>query len=327
MASDRETKITQRVFITGGCGFIGANLIRRLLAGGADITVWDNLATGRREYLDGLEVDIRNGDIADTAGLAAAMVRADAVVHLAASGNVVDSVADPRANFQANAAGTFSVLDAARSANVGRVVFASTGGALIGNAEPPVSERSLPKPISPYGASKLVGEAYCQAFAHSYGMTTVALRFANIYGPYSGHKKGAITRFFRALHEGLPLEIYGDGTASRDFLYVDDLCDGIERGVSTPLTGATVAHIASGRETTVSELADACRRAAGLPDHPVDRQPKRPGEVERNFADYAYAAEKLGFRPQVSLDEGLTHTWQWLVEHEFDAKGPVGGRP
>ncbi len=117
----------------------------------------------------------------------------DAIVHLAAAGSVVDSVADPTANFEANAVGTFSVLNAARAADVGRLVFSSTGGALIGNAEPPVNEQSLPKPISPYGASKLAAEAYCHAFAKAYGMTTVALRFANVYGPYSGHKKGAIT--------------------------------------------------------------------------------------------------------------------------------------
>lgn len=307
----------QRVLITGGCGFIGANLIRKLLADGTDVIVWDNLASGRLEYLDGLEVEVVRGDIADTEKLAKAMADADVVVHLAASGNVVDSVSDPAANFRANAMGTFSVLDAARAADVPKLVFSSTGGALIGNAAPPVSEESLPKPISPYGASKLTGEAYCSAFAHSYGMNTVALRFANIYGPYSGHKKGAITRFFRALHKGEPLEIFGDGSASRDFLHVDDLCDGIQRAVGADLPGATVAHVASGVETSVAELADACRRAAGLPDHPINHLPPRPGEVDRNFATYEFAAQRLGYQPQVTLDQGLASTWRWFLEHEF----------
>ena len=307
----------QRVLITGGCGFIGANLIRKLLADGTDVIVWDNLASGRLEYLDGLDVEVIRGDIADTEKLAKAMADADVVVHLAASGNVVDSVSDPAANFRANAMGTFSVLDAARAADVPKLVFSSTGGALIGNAAPPVSEESLPKPISPYGASKLTGEAYCSAFAHSYGMNTVALRFANIYGPYSGHKKGAITRFFRALHKGEPLEIFGDGSASRDFLHVDDLCDGIQRAVVADLPGATVAHVASGVETSVAELADACRRAAGLPDHPINHLPPRPGEVDRNFATYEFAAQRLGYQPQVTLDQGLASTWRWFLEHEF----------
>ncbi|HUS21494.1 MAG TPA: NAD-dependent epimerase/dehydratase family protein [Aeromicrobium sp.] len=314
-----ETTITQRVFITGGCGFIGSNLIRRLLEGDVSVTVWDSLVSGRTEYLDGLGVDIVRGDIEDTARLTESIADAgtDVVVHLAASGNVVDSVADPASNFRSNAMGTFNVLDATRVAGVRRLVFSSTGGALIGNAVPPVTEESVPKPISPYGASKLAGEAYCSAFAHSYDMNTVALRFANIYGPFSGHKKGAITRFFQALHNGEPLEIYGDGTASRDFLYVDDLCDGIHRAIEADLSGATVAHVASGIETSVAELADACRRAAGLPEHPIIHLPPRPGEVDRNFASYEFAERRLGYRPRVPLDEGLSRTWQWLLEHEL----------
>jgi UDP-glucose 4-epimerase len=200
---------------------------------------------------------------------------------------------------------------------VGRVVFSSTGGALIGNAAPPVNEQSLPKPISPYGASKLAAEAYCHAFAKSYGMTTVALRFANVYGPYSGHKKGAITVFLRALHEGRPLTIYGDGTASRDFMYVDDICRGIQLGLSADVRPGTVAHLATGVETSVLELADACRRVVGLPDHPIELLPPRPGEVDRNFATYDYAREILGFTPSVSLDEGLALTWDWYKRFVF----------
>jgi UDP-glucose 4-epimerase len=312
-----EAGAANRVLVTGGAGFVGANLVRLLLDAGHEVRILDDFRTGREDYVADLDVEVVRGEIGDTASVTHLARDVDAIVHLAAAGSVVDSVADPVANFDANVRGTFSVLNAARAAEVGRVVFSSTGGALIGNAAPPVNEQSLPKPISPYGASKLAAEAYCHAFAKSYGMTTVALRFANVYGPYSGHKKGAITVFLRALHEGRPLTIYGDGTASRDFMYVDDICRGIQLGLSADVRPGTVAHLATGVETSVLELADACRRVVGLPDHPIELLPPRPGEVDRNFATYDYAREILGFTPSVSLDEGLALTWDWYKRFVF----------
>ena len=313
----RVTRPPGRVLVTGGAGFVGANLVRLLLAGGREVRVLDDFRTGRQEYLADLDVEVVRGEIADTALVAELARDVDAIVHLAAAGSVVDSVADPAANFEANARGTFSVLMGAREAGVERLVFSSTGGALIGDAEPPVNERSLPKPISPYGASKLAAEAYCHAFAKSYGMTTVALRFANVYGPYSGHKKGAITVFLRALHEGKPLKIFGSGNASRDFMYVDDICRGIELGLTRDLEPGTVAHLATGVETSIAQLADACRKTVGMPDHPIEFLPPRAGEVDRNFATYGYAREILGFEPSVSLDDGLARTWDWYQRYVF----------
>lgn len=309
--------MSDRVLVTGGAGFIGANLVPRLVEAGHTVRVLDDLRTGRAEYLDGVDAEIVRGDIADGETLDAALRGVDAVVHLAAAGSVVESVADPAANFRNNAIGTFGVLDAARRAGVERLVFSSTGGALIGNATPPVDETSLPKPISPYGASKLTAEAYLHAFAVAYGMRTVALRFANVYGPYSGHKKGAITVFLKALHDDTPITIYGEGTASRDFMYVTDICAGIAKGLVADVPGGTVCHLATGVETTVTELAQACRTVVGRPDHPIEHRPGRPGEVERNFATYALAHELLGFTPEVSLHEGLAATWEWYREHVF----------
>ena len=135
-------------------------------------------------------------------------------------------ITDPERNFEVNVQGTLNVLRAAVGAGVRRFIFASTGGALIGDATPPVSEQSLPKPISPYGASKLCGEAYCHAFAKSYGLETVCLRFGNVYGPHSAHKKGAVTVFIKALMTGEPIVIYGDGSASRDYVHVEDSAAG-----------------------------------------------------------------------------------------------------
>jgi UDP-glucose 4-epimerase len=307
--------MTERILVTGGCGFIGANLVPQLLADGNAVRVLDDLRTGRAEYLDGYDVELVEGDICDAALVAETMDGVSAVIHLAAAGSVVDSVADPAANFAANAAGTFTVLDAVRVAGIDRLVFSSTGGALIGNATPPVNERSLPKPISPYGASKLAAEAYCHAFAMSYGIRTVATRFANVYGPFSGHKKGAITAFFKAIHHGVPITIYGNGNASRDFMYVDDICEGIRLGLTEDVAGGTVVHLATGVETPVAELAKACREVAGRPEHPIEYRPRRAGEVERNFATYDLANELLGFEPSVALEDGLARTWKWYLDN------------
>ncbi len=277
----------------------------------------DNYTTGAAAHLSGVDAGQVEGDIRDPAALDAALAGMDAIVHLAAAGSVVMSVADPAMNFDVNVAGTFRVLDAARRAGIERVVMASTGGALIGDATPPVSEQSLPKPISPYGASKLAGEGYAHAFARAYGLRTVALRFANVYGPWSERKRGAMTLFFEALHAGQPIVIYGDGTSTRDYTHVDDIAAALQLALENDVPGGTVLHIASGVETSVAELADLCRGAAGQPGHPVVYQPRRAGEVERNFAAYDLAHEVLGYKPSISREEGIPATWRWFAEHVF----------
>lgn len=315
------------ILVTGGAGFVGANLVPLLEAAGARVTVLDSLVTGRATYLDGTNARLITGDIRDSATLDRAVAGADAVVHLAAAGSVVDSVASPKDNFEANVVGTFEVLDAARRHGIERLVFSSTGGALIGDAIPPVSERSLPKPISPYGASKLAAEAYCHAFAKSFGMRTIALRFANVYGPFSGHKKGAMTAFFKALFEEQPIVIFGDGTASRDFMHVSDICRALQLALVADLAPGTVMHVATGVESTVLQLADACRRAAGKPDHPIEFRDRRPGEVERNFASYELAAELMGFAPSVTLEEGVADAWRWYLDNVFQAAREPASEP
>ena len=307
----------RRVLVTGGAGFVGATLVRRLVDSGHSVRVFDNYSTGDPGQLAGVDAELVEGDIRDVAALDAALTGIQGVVHLAAAGSVVMSVEDPVPNFDVNVVGTFRVLDAARRAGVERIVQASTGGALIGNAAPPVSESSLPRPISPYGASKLAGEGYACAFAHAYGLSTVALRFANVYGPWSARKRGAMTMFFRAIHAGEPIVIYGDGAASRDYTHVDDISSALQLGLTSDVPGGTVLHIASGVETTVRCLADLCRVAAGKPDHPVEYRPKRPGEVERNFASYELAQNVLGYAPSISREAGIPKTWRWFQDSVF----------
>jgi UDP-glucose 4-epimerase len=308
---------TSRVLVTGGAGFVGATLVRRLVESGHAVRVFDNYSTGDASYLAGVDAEQVEGDIRDAATLDAALAGMDSVIHLAAAGSVVVSVQDPVMNFEANVVGTFRVLDAARRAGVERMVLASTGGALIGDATPPVDEGSLPKPISPYGASKLAGEGYAYAFSKAYGLRTVALRFANVYGPWSAHKKGSTTLFFRAIHAGEPMVIYGDGSSSRDYTHVDDISWALAASLERDLPGGTVLHIASGVETTVAELARLCGEAAGVPDHPVEYRPTRVGEVDRNFATYDLAEQMIGYKPSIDRESGIRSTWQWYQEHVF----------
>lgn len=306
------------ILVTGGAGFVGATLVRRLVTRGYRVRVLDNLSSGDAAHLAGVDAELVKGDIRDPAALDSALAGCAAVVHLAAAGSVTESVADPAANFEVNAAGTFRVLDAARRAGVARVVQASTGGALVGDAPPPVDERSLPRPLSPYGASKLAGEGYAHAFARAYGMRTVAVRFGNVYGPWCARKKGVLNAFFSALHDGRPLVIYGDGTASRDYVHVSDIAAALQLALENPdVPAGTVVHAASGIETTTTALADLCRRAAGRPGHPVEYRPARPGEVGRNFASCALARRLLGFSPAVRVEAGIPALWEWFQAEVF----------
>ena len=278
----------------------------------------DNLSTGNEAYLAGVDAELVKGDIRDTDALDSAIKGSDAVIHLAAAGTVIGSINDPTGNFETNVVGTFRVLDAARRAGVARTVQASTGGAVIGDTTPPVNEQSLPKPLSPYGASKLAGEGYAHAFAKTYGMRTVAIRFGNVYGPWCAHKPGVLNFYFEALHTGKPLVIYGDGTASRDYVHVSDIAQAIQLSLEKPdIPGGTVLHAASGVETTVAELADLCRNAAGLPEHPIEYRSARVGEVGRNFASYDLAREMLGYSPTMRREVGIPNLWEWFQREVF----------
>jgi UDP-glucose 4-epimerase len=306
--------VVRRVLVTGGAGFIGANLVRQMDTSD-EIVVLDNLLQGQRDLLpDERDVELVIGDIRDPDDVAKAVRGVDLIIHLAAFGSVVDSVADPVENFEINVRGTFEMLRGAAAAGVERFVFASTGGAIMGDQAPPVNEDSLPWPISPYGASKVCGEAYLHAFAGSFGIRPVALRFANVYGPFSAHKKGVVTRFIRAALAGGTFEIFGDGQASRDFLHVDDLCRGILAAADSQLSDE-VLHLASEQETTIDELARVILEIVGS-DVDVVHRPKRPGEVERNFATADRARELLGWQPRLSLRDGMANTVDWFRAHD-----------
>ena len=319
--------------ITGGCGFIGTALIRSLMEeGGHGVRVVDNLAVGDREDLasvsdfeegsgDGpisrLGVELVVGDILDEGLALRAAEGADVILHLAANTGVIPSVEDPRRDCMMNVFGTLNYLEAARHAGVGRFVFASSGGTVVGDAEPPIHEEMAPHPVAPYGASKLAGEGYCSAYFQTFDIGTVALRFGNVYGPLSGHKNSAVARFIKRASKGEVLEIYGDGAQTRDYIFIEDLIRAIRLAATTNGVGGETFQIATNAETTVQELVDKLLPAlaeAGIKDVEVQKTAARRGEVRRNFADTSKAARMLGWRAEVDLDEGLRRTVEWFME-------------
>jgi UDP-glucose 4-epimerase len=316
--------------ITGGCGFIGSNLIRRLVEAEEDhaIRVVDNLSVGGRDDLRNVtsfvEVDAADpgpipdsnielvvGDILDAELALRAAEGADVIVHLAANTGVTPSVEDPRHDCRTNVLGILNYLEAARHQDVGRFVFASSS-APIGECEPPIHEEMACHPNSPYGASKLAGEGYCSAYHSTFGVDTVALRFGNVYGPRSGHKGSVVAKFIRRALRGKTLEIYGDGQQTRDFIHTSDLVRAICLAATTPEATGEVFQIATNSETTINELAErlvaTMEEEADLENIDVTHTDPRVGDVRRNYSDTSKAESLLGWTPQMTLEQGLKHT-------------------
>jgi UDP-glucose 4-epimerase len=289
-----------RALVTGGAGFIGSHLVDALLARGDAVSVVDDLSSGRRERVpDGVPLHV--ADIAEIADAMAAE-RPDVVYHLAAQVDVRKSVADPAHDARVNVAGTASVLEAARAAGARRVLLASTGGALYGEtAALPTPEDSPLEPFSPYGASKAAAETYLALYTRLHGLSTMALRFGNVYGPRQDPhgEAGVIAIFAGAVAEERPVTVYGDGSQTRDYVYVGDVVSGFLAAADSTATGAV--NIGTGVETSVLELVDALGVEARF-------APARKGEVARSCLDVGRAAELLGWRAEVALTDGLERT-------------------
>jgi UDP-glucose 4-epimerase len=298
------------VLVTGGAGFIGRHLAD-YLTGQDDVTVTviDNESLGDRKHLDLDKVRFIPGDLRNRDELRSALEGQDAVVHLAADTRVIESIADPAHNFDSNVVGTFNLLELSRELGVNRIVAASTGGAILGDVEPPVHEQMAPQPTSPYGASKLMLEGYLSAWASSYGMSTCALRFSNIYGPRSFHKGSVVAHFYKQVLAGEKLVVYGDGSQTRDYLYVGDLVAGIWTAVRSPAQGAY--QLGSGKPTTINQLLEVMRGVTGL-DLDVAYQDFRAGEVRDTWCQIDKARTSFGFDPATGLEDGLRRTWEWF---------------
>jgi UDP-glucose 4-epimerase len=327
-----------RWLITGGCGFIGRTLIRRIAQNsGASLRIVDDLSTGTRkdlrEIINFIESDPSDraikwndwtrsraefiaADVRDTNVAHRLAAGADVIAHLAANTGVAPSVQDPMRDCTTNVIGTLNYLEACRVNRVPRLVFASSN-APIGECEPPIHEELAAHPMSPYGASKLAGEAYCSAYARSFGVETVALRFANCYGPLSSHKSSVVAKYIREALAGATWEFYGDGEQTRDFIFVEDLAEAIMLAAMAKAVAGEVFQIATNVETTIRELAT--RLAATLKVHginPPEIRQSRPrvGDMKRNYADTTKARTRLGWTPKVSLDDGLDRTVRWFLD-------------
>jgi UDP-glucose 4-epimerase len=300
-----------RALVTGGAGFIGSALVPALAAAGHDVLVVDDLSVGDPANVERAGAELRRGDVRDLDLVTTAARGCDVVFHLAAGAGVIESVTDPLTNFDQNVRGTLTVLEAARRASVPRLVFSSSNAPLGANAYPAREDKPV-APLSPYGASKAAGEAYCSAYHGAYGMDAVVVRFSNAYGPRSAHKGNVIPLFIRRMRAGEDLVVYGDGEQTRDFVFCDDLAAGLIAAARTPGVGGQIFQLASGVETSLNRLLELLSAASGISPQ-VRREPPRPGEILRNYSLVDKARSVLGYSPAVPLEEGLKRTWDWFA--------------
>ena len=300
-----------RALVTGGAGFIGSALVRALAAAGFEARVLDDLSSGSPANLEGTGADFVTGDVRDLDLVVGAARGCDVIFHLAAGAGVVESMNDPLTNFDQNGRGTLTALEAARRAEVPRLVFSSSNAPLGENAYP-ASEDKPVAPLSPYGASKATGEAYCSAFHGAYGLDAVVVRFSNAYGPRSAHKGNVIPLFIRRLRAGEELVVYGDGQQTRDFVFCEDLADGLVRAAEADGAGGEIFQLASGLETSLNRLLELLAEVSGAEPR-IRREPPRAGEILRNYSAVDKARDRLGYTPSVTLEQGLRRTWEWFA--------------
>jgi len=298
--------------VTGGAGFVGAHLAEALVRRGDRVRILDNLSTGQRANLASIQDQVEwfAGDVGDAQAVARAIAGCDIVFHQAALASVPRSLAEPLATHEACATGTLVVLDAARRAGVRRVIYAASSSAYGNRPEPQKREDDLPSPLSPYAAAKLAGEMYCEAFWHSYGLETVALRYFNVFGPRqdpSGPYAAVIPLFIKALLTGQRPTIFGDGQQTRDFTYVANVVHANLLAAAAPEAAGGVFNVGSGTAISLLDLLRELNAILGTEVEPIF-QPPRAGDVRDSLADISRARRMLGYEPQVSLAEGLQRT-------------------
>ena len=304
-----------RVVVTGGGGFIGSNLVRALLERGDDVRVLDNFSTGNRANLDGLDIEIIEGELRSYERVHNAVRQTDVVYHLGALGSVPRSVQDPLTSSAVNVEGTLNVLLAARDEGVRRVVFSSSTSVYGSSRQLPTTEDTLPDPISPYGVAKLAAERYSISFSRVYeSFESVVLRYFNVFGPRQSplsQYAAVVPLFVTAIEAGQPVQIHGDGEQSRDFTYVSNVVDATIRAGEKEGASGEIFNIAAGSPASVNRLADTIAAILGKP---VVKEylPPRAGDIRDSWADLGKAERILGYRPAVGLEEGLRRTIEYL---------------
>jgi UDP-glucose 4-epimerase len=312
-----------RILVTGGAGFIGSHVVDGYLAAGHEVTVLDNLPSGRRVNVPRgarlVEEDVRS----PAAHRLLAEGGFGVLNHQAAQMDVRVSVRDPRLDADINLSGLLNLLEGAREGGVKRVVFASSGGVVYGESDRLPHPETAPKlPVSPYGVSKLASEYYLAQYALLYGMGVRALRYANVYGPRQNPhgEAGVVAIFGTRLRQGRPLTVYGDGGQTRDYVYVGDVARANVLATDAAARAPTgiddlAFNVGTGREVSVNDLARTLMAATGL-TVPIERAAARPGELQRSAVAVGKAATELGWRPEIDLEEGLRRTFAWLGSAE-----------
>jgi UDP-glucose 4-epimerase len=300
-----------KALVTGGAGFIGSNIVRRLLADGHEVAVLDSFASGHRGNLDGLRVRLVEADVRDARAVEEAARRVDVIWHLAASVGNKRSLDFPVDDAEINVIGTLRVLEAARKAGARKVVFSSSAGIFGELKVLPIREDHPCEPDSPYGASKLGAEKACLVYAKQFGLETICLRYFNVYGPLQRFDAygNVIPIFAFKMLRGEPLTIFGDGEQTRDFVNVADVVQAnLKAGLARGVSGAF--NIASGTRVTINELVRLLGEASGLRPG-VSHGPVRAGDVRHSIADVSAARAAFGFAPGVGLPEGLREYMAW----------------
>jgi len=306
-----------KYLVTGGAGFIGCNLVRYILAKGHDVVVVDNFATGKRQnmadFID--RIEFIEGDIRDREVMDRAVAGCSAIFHEAALGSVPRSVEDPVTSHDVNVNGTLTVLEAARAAGVKRFIFAASSSAYGNREESPKHEAMTPLPASPYAASKVACEAYVRAYAACYGMETLSLRYFNVFGPYQdpeGPYAAVIPAFVSRLLRGQQPIVYGDGEQSRDFCYIDNVCEANWLAAHAPaeVCDGSVINIACNASTSLNQILEILRELLKT-DIQAQYTDPRPGDVRHSLADVSLAKELIGYEPKVFFAEGLRKAIDW----------------
>jgi UDP-glucose 4-epimerase len=303
--------------VTGGAGFIGSSLARALVVRGDRVRVIDDLSSGRRQNLADISKDIEliEADIRDEAALAGALDGIELVFHQAAVPSVPRSLADPLRSHEANATGTLQLLQAAKRAGVRRLVYAASSSAYGDTPTLPKVETMRPMPLSPYAVSKLAGEHYCQVFAGAYGLETVCLRYFNVFGPHqdpNSEYAAVIPRFVTAALGAEGVTIYGDGTQSRDFCFIDNTVEANLAAATASGVSGSVFNVACGAAINLNDVVKLVGEIVGHAV-PVSYVPGRVGDVKHSLADITAARERLGYRAAISFTEGLRRTVAWYA--------------
>jgi UDP-N-acetylglucosamine 4-epimerase len=333
----------KHVLVTGGAGFIGCNLVRRLLKEGARVRVFDNFSTGKRSNLSDLQesdsgaarsapvrsreassnraegaspspmLEVFEGDLRDFALILEATKDIEIVFHEAALPSVIRSVKAPNTTNDVNIAGTLNLLEACKVNNVKRVIYASSSSIYGDSEELPKHEKMIPKPMSPYAVSKIAGEHYMRVFHHLYGIETVILRYFNVYGPYqdpTSEYSGVISKFIHAFINNQPITVYGDGEQSRDFTYVDDVVEANILAADAPVSGE-VFNVAGGNRYSLNQMIEILKDIFGKKEYEVIYTDPRPGDVRHSQAAVESAKKRFAFTAKIDFDAGLKKTVEW----------------